>query len=49
MKTWIGCTANWNNVGDDDKWWIVRNDKQEELVRLPYSMGEQAVMDVVRT
>ncbi len=49
MKTWIGCTANWNNVGDDDKWWIVRNDKQEELARLPYSMGEQAVMDVVRT
>ena len=48
MKTWIGCTANWNNLDEVDKnFWIIRNADQEELARLPYSMGEHGVMKVV--
>jgi hypothetical protein len=48
MKTWIGCTANWTNTNvEDAKWWIIRNEEQEELARLPYSLGEHGVMELV--
>lgn len=47
-KSWIGCTANWNNVNDEEaKWWIIRDTDQKELARFPYSMGEHGVMAVV--
>jgi len=50
LKTWIGCTANWNNSNEADKdFWIIRNADQEELSRFPYSMGEHGVMAVVHT
>jgi hypothetical protein len=45
-KTWIGCTANWNNTSDE-AWWIIRNVDQVELARFPASMNEIAVMAIV--
>lgn len=49
MKTWIGCTANWNNQGPNKDFWIIRNTEQEELARFPATMNEHAVMAVVHT
>lgn len=47
MKTWVGCTANWNKPGPDEDFWVIRNEAQEELARFPYNMGEHGVMAVV--
>jgi hypothetical protein len=47
-KTWIDTTVNWNNSNPEDaKWWVIRDADQNEVVRLPYSLGEHGVMAIV--